>query len=139
MKKLAIIGLLTTSLALGAAPALARDYDRGKLFSSDHHRYEHRHEHREHRNDRRNEHRDDYRRDKHYDKRRYDDRYYHRFSYSDRYRHDVKYHYKHYRCGYHPGSRAHHNHNHYYDSRTGEYLAIIGGTILLTEILHGHH
>ncbi|TNF07755.1 MAG: hypothetical protein EP323_02680 [Gammaproteobacteria bacterium] len=132
MKKLAIIGLLTTSLALVATPSLARDYDRGKQFSSDHHRYEHR----DYRNDRHNS----YRRDKHYDKRRYDDdRHYHRFTYSDRYRHDVKHHYKHYRCGYHPGSRARHNHHHYYDSRTGEYLAIIGGTILLTEILRGHH
>ncbi|WP_461482805.1 hypothetical protein [Porticoccus sp.] len=132
MKKLALISILTSSLALMATPALARDYDNNRNFSARHH-YEQRQDVRHYST-------------RDYDRRDYDHRGYDRHDYRHDYRHDGRYdkhyakpHPKYYRCGYHPGYRGHHDHHHYYDSRTGEYLAIIGGTILITELLHGHH
>lgn len=121
MKKLAMIGFLAGALSLAATPALARDYDR------DHRDRDYRFEARHDRYER------DYR--DHHDGRRYD----RDWRYEKHYHKHYKPHVSYYRCGYHPGYRGHHDHSHYYDSRTGEYLAIIGGTILLTELLHGHH
>ncbi|TNE75326.1 MAG: hypothetical protein EP334_10545 [Gammaproteobacteria bacterium] len=121
MKKFALITLITSSLALAAAPTFARDYDHDRQFSSNHYRYERHNDH---------DYRGDHHRYQRYDRRDYK-RHYHN--------HHDKHHYRYYRCGYHPGYKGHHSHNHYYDSRTGEYLAIIGGTILITELLRGHH
>ncbi len=135
MKKLALIGILTTSLAVLATPALARDYDSNRDFYARHH-YEQRHDDRDY--DRRDyNHRDYDRHDYRHDRRDYDRRDY---RHDNRYKkHSAKHHQKYYRCGYHSGYRGHHDHAHYYDNRTGEYLAIIGGTILITELLRGHH
>jgi len=126
MRKLALTGLLTASLAFVSLPTLADDYDHRLSFSSRHH-----HEHRDYRDDHR------YRHD---DKRYHDRRYLNSRRDYDRHRgwYKKKYHARHhrnyYRCGYHPGARIRHDHRHYYDSRSGEYLAIIGGAILLNEI-----
>ncbi|WP_339642686.1 hypothetical protein [uncultured Porticoccus sp.] len=118
MQKFPIIGLLATSIIFGMAPALAGDRDHKPNF-----RAEHRHEHP--RNDRVS-HRDDY-------------RYYQRYDqYRDRrfYSHDNR----HYKYRKHYGHSGRHKKNdHYRRSISDDYIYIIGGAVLLNEILHHRH
>lgn len=114
MYRFAIAGLLATSIVFGMSPALAGDRGHKRDF-----RAEYRHEHR---HSDRNSYRDDYRYYQRHD--HYRD---HRFG-----SHNNGYQYrKHYK---HPGN--HKNHGHYRKSASDDYLYIIGGAVLLNEILH---
>jgi len=115
MHKFPIIGLLATSIIFGMVPALAGDRDHKPNF-----RAEYRHEYRH--NDRIN-YRDDYRYDQRHDQ--YRDRRFHS--------HDNR-HYK-YRKHYGHSGR-HKKHDHYRRSASDDYIYIIGGAVLLNEILH---
>lgn len=115
MQKLLVLGLLSTSIIFGMAPALAGDRDHKPNFRAE---YRHNYHH-----DYRRIYRDNYR----YDQRR--DQYHARRFHSHDYKHN-KYR-KHYG---HPGRQK--KHDYYRRSASDDYIYIIGGAVLLNEILH---
>ena len=112
MKNLAIIGLLAASLAMSAAPALAKD----RHYDQDNHREKFS----------ANRHHDNGR---HYD-RSHDRRYYS----SHKYGHKRRQHYNN-RHHYYGHQRYYYRSNNYVE----DYFTILGGTILINELLHHSH
>lgn len=113
MQKLPVLCLLTTSIIFGMAPALAGDRDHKPNFRA------------EYRHDYRRNYRDDY---------RYDER---RGQYRDQRFHSHYHRHNKYRKHYgHPGRQK--KHDYYRRSASDDYIYIIGGAILINEILHHH-
>lgn len=149
MNKYTIIGLLTLSLA-AAAPALARDdhrsYDKHRNYSSHQNHNKHSGKHVQkyekkyysaHKGHKSKHHNKSYYNENRYDRNHYKSRHYKR-NLDRHYRHNNRHYYS------HSYSRRHHGYNHY--SRHGnyvdDYFAILGGTILVNELLyhsHEHH
>lgn len=115
MQKLLVLGLLSISIILGMAPALAGDRDHKPKFRAE---YRHDYHH-----DYRRSYRDDYRYDQKHDQ--YRSRKFH--SHDNRH-YKYKKHYGHY--------SRHKKHDHYRRSDSDDYIYIIGGAVLLNEILH---
>ncbi len=117
MKSLAVIGLLAASIALTATPALAKD----RHYSSDRQYEAHSDRHRSYNHD--------YRRGSKHHYRNYDRR------------HDYGRHYGHKRYHRFNDSHRYYGHRYYYRSHdyVDDYFVILGGTILINELLYHSH
>jgi len=123
MKRLTIIGLLTASLAMTATPALAKDRHHGQDKHYDNFSARQYDSYKSH--------------DKHYN--RSDNRRYYSSHRSGR---NYGYSYGHKRHDYNGYRHHYRGHQRYYyrsDDYVEDYFTILGGTILINELLHHSH
>ena len=162
-KSYILVGLFAVALIATATPALAKDYHDGKhkTYSSYHthhkyaydkhsyrHSYKHPYKHSyNHGHVHKGRHKDDHKKyKKHYKNKKYYSTHYRRHSaYHYRRNGYDRYYYKHghgykYRH-HHKHGHSHRSHSHYHKNYVDDYFAILGGTILVNELLyhsHGH-
>jgi hypothetical protein len=118
MKRLTIIGLLAASLVMTATPALAKDSHHGQDKHRDNFGARQHDSYKSYKSD-----------DKHYN--RSDNRRYYSSHRSGHKRH----HYNNYRHHY----RGHQRYYYRSDNYVEDYFTILGGTILINELLHHSH
>ncbi len=118
MKNLAIVGLLTASLVIAAAPALAKDRDYGQDKHRDKYSARQQHDYGKH------------------DNQSHDRRYYSSHKYGHKSREHYSNHHRYYgNQRYYSRQRYYYRNNDYVE----DYFAVLGGTILINELLHHSH